>query len=56
MEKIIKNISEIQQMIYKLYRSGDQKITQEEYNKIQVRLAMAKASLKLIKEIYEEWI
>lgn len=54
MEKIIKNISEIQQMIYKLYRAGDKKISHEDYNKIQIRLAMAKASLKMIKEIYEE--
>lgn len=54
MEKIIKNISEIQDMIYKLYKSGDQKLKQEDYNKIQIRLAMAKHSLKMIKEIYEE--
>lgn len=54
MEKIIKNISEIQDMIYKLYRTNDGKLTHEQYNKIQIRLAMAKASLKMIKEIYEE--
>lgn len=54
MEKIIKNISEIQEMIYKLYKTDTKELTQEEYNKIQIRLAMAKASLKMIKEIYEE--